>query len=198
MDDDRPIVSWLEELNPTRPEKSFLYIHLKSVHQSGLRLKKFQAQVPGIKGVEQTRESVYIQRYHDGILQADNSIRKIFTLLEKERIEKIIAEHKLNPHQRLVQNTLANEVTLMVHGKEDLENVKIASQVLFGQTTKDSLKNIDSETFIEIFESVPNASINIDSLEYWADTDIEVISSSKLNRGVPPLDLSMLLDRESA
>ncbi|MAV60134.1 MAG: hypothetical protein CND89_02075 [Marine Group II euryarchaeote MED-G38] len=40
--------------------------------------------------------------------------------------------------------------------------------------------------------------INIDSLEYWADTDIEVISSSKLNRGVPPLDLSMLLDRESA
>ena len=85
VDDDRPIVSWLEELNPTRPEKSFLYIHLKSVHQSGLRLKKFQAQVPGIKGVEQTRESVYIQRYHDGILQADNSIRKIFTLLEKKK-----------------------------------------------------------------------------------------------------------------
>ena len=85
VDDDRPVISWLEELNPTKPEKSFLYIHLKSVHQSGLRLKAFQAQVPGIKGVEQTRESVYIQRYHDGILQADNFIRKIFTLLEKKK-----------------------------------------------------------------------------------------------------------------
>jgi len=104
---------------------------------------------------------------------------KIFTLLEKERIEKIIAEHKLNPHQRLVQNTLANEVTLMVHGKEDLENVKIASQVLFGQTTKDSLKNIDSETFIEIFESVPNASINIDSLK--KGVDIVSLLSGKTN-----------------
>ena len=40
--------------------------------------------------------------------------------------------------------------------------------------------------------------INIDSLDNWTETDIEVISSSKLNRGVPPLDSSMLLDRELA
>ena len=104
---------------------------------------------------------------------------KIFTLLEKEKIEKIIYQHKLNPHQRLVQKTLANEVTLMVHGKNDLQNVKVASEVLFGQTTKDSLKNIDSETFLEIFESVPNASINIDSLK--KGLDIVSLLSEKTN-----------------
>jgi tyrosyl-tRNA synthetase len=94
---------------------------------------------------------------------------KIFTLLEKARIDKIIAEHKINPHQRLVQKTLADEVTLMVHGKEDLENVKVASQILFGQTTKESLSNIDSETFLEIFESVPHASFKIDFLNEGVD-----------------------------
>jgi len=94
---------------------------------------------------------------------------KIFTLLEKERIDKIIAEHKINPHQRLVQKTLADEVTLMVHGKEDLENVKAASQILFGQTTKDSLSNINSETFLEIFESVPHASFKIDFIKEGVD-----------------------------
>jgi glucan phosphoethanolaminetransferase (alkaline phosphatase superfamily) len=84
VDDDRPVEGWLAELNPTKPEKSFLFIHLKSVHQSGLRLEEFQAQVPSIIGAEQTRETLYIQRYHDGVLQADNSIRKIFSLLEKK------------------------------------------------------------------------------------------------------------------
>ena len=104
---------------------------------------------------------------------------KIFTLLKKERIEKLIEEHKLKPHQRIVQKTLANEVTFMVHGKDDLENVKVASEVFFGQTTKDSLKKIDSETFLEIFESVPNASINIDSLK--KGLDIVSLLSEKTN-----------------
>ena len=90
---------------------------------------------------------------------------KIFTLLEKEAILKITAEHKLNPHQRLLQKTLAEEVTLMVHGKDDVENAKVASQILFGQTDKDSLKKIDSQTFLEIFESVPHAGINLELLK---------------------------------
>ena len=90
---------------------------------------------------------------------------KIFTLLEKEAILKITAEHKLNPHQRLLQKTLAEEVTLMVHGIDDLENAKVASQILFGQTDKDSLKKIDSQTFLEIFESVPHAGINLELLK---------------------------------
>ena len=94
---------------------------------------------------------------------------KIFTLLEKEAIIKIIAEHKLNPHQRLLQKTLAEEVTLMVHGTDDFENAKVASQILFGQTDKDSLKKIDSQTFLEIFQSVPHAGINLELLKKGID-----------------------------
>ena len=104
---------------------------------------------------------------------------KIFTLLEKEIIKKIIAEHELNLHHRLLQKTLAKEVTLMVHGIQDFENAKFASQILFGQTDKDSLKKIDSQTFLEIFESVPHASINLEFLK----KGIEIISllSEKTN-----------------
>ena len=104
---------------------------------------------------------------------------KIFTLLEKEAIIKITAEHKLNPHQRLLQKTLAEEVTLMVHGKDDLENAKVASQILFGQTDKDSLKKIDSQTFLEIFESVPHAGINLELLN--KGIDIVSLLSEKTN-----------------
>ena len=104
---------------------------------------------------------------------------KIFTLLEKEIIKKIIAEHELNPHHRLLQKTLAKEVTLMVHGINDFENAKFASQILFGQTDKDSLKKIDSQTLLEIFESVPHTSINLELLK----KGIEIISllSEKTN-----------------
>ena len=104
---------------------------------------------------------------------------KIFTLLEKEAILKITEEHQLNPHQRLLQKTLAEEVTLMVHGKDDLENAKVASQILFGQTDKDSLKKIDSQTFLEIFESVPHAGINLELLN--KGIDIVSLLSEKTN-----------------
>ena len=104
---------------------------------------------------------------------------KIFTLLEKEAILKITAEHELNPHQRLLQKTLAEEVTLMVHGTDDLENAKVASQILFGQTDKDSLKKIDSQTFLEIFESVPHAGINLELLN--KGIDIVSLLSQKTN-----------------
>ena len=104
---------------------------------------------------------------------------KIFTLLEKEAILKITAEHEQNPHQRLLQKTLAEEVTLMVHGTDDLENAKVASQILFGQTDKDSLKKIDSQTFLEIFESVPHAGINLELLN--KGIDIVSLLSEKTN-----------------
>jgi len=67
----------------------------------------------------------------------------------------------------------------MVHGIQDFENAKFASQILFGQTDKDSLKKIDSQTLLEIFESVPHTSINLELLK----KGIEIISllSEKTN-----------------
>ncbi|MBO7125063.1 MAG: tyrosine--tRNA ligase [Bacteroidales bacterium] len=80
---------------------------------------------------------------------------KIFTMISKEEIESLIAEHEQAPHLRLLQKRLAQEVTTMVHSKEDYEAAVEASNILFGNATSDSLKKLDKETFLSVFEGVP-------------------------------------------
>ena len=89
---------------------------------------------------------------------AENYI-KIFTFLDKEAIEKLITEHKENPHLRLLQKTIGEEVTTMTHGKEAFENALKASNILFGKSTASDLKSLDEQTFLDVFEGVPQAEI---------------------------------------
>ncbi|SKB54544.1 tyrosyl-tRNA synthetase [Salegentibacter holothuriorum] len=84
---------------------------------------------------------------------------KIFTLLSKDEIEKIVEEHKAAPHLRVLQKTLAEEITVMVHSQEDYENAVKASEVLFGKSTADDLKSLNEATFLDVFEGVPQAEI---------------------------------------
>jgi tyrosyl-tRNA synthetase len=84
---------------------------------------------------------------------------KVFTLLGKEDIEKLVAEHKEAPHNRILQKKLAEELTTMVHSNEDFGKAVEASQILFGQGTASQLKNLDEKTFLEIFEGVPQFKI---------------------------------------
>ena len=90
---------------------------------------------------------------------------KIFTLLTQEEIVLLISKHKETPHLRLLQNKIAEEVTQMVHSKEDLEKAKQASQILFGRSTAEDLIQLDEDTFLEIFEGVPQAEISKSQLE---------------------------------
>tara|TARA_B100001989_G_C24534175_1_gene463395 strand:- start:1344 stop:2060 length:717 start_codon:yes stop_codon:yes gene_type:complete len=88
---------------------------------------------------------------------------KIFTLLDKVRISTLIEKHNLQPHERLLQKTLAKEVTQMVHSYEDLEKAQKASNILFGKSTAEDLKKLDEESFLEVFEGVPKTEIsNVD------------------------------------
>ena len=84
---------------------------------------------------------------------------KIFTLLNKNQILELIEKHKKNPHERILQNKIAEEVTLMVHSQKDLENAKIASKILFGKSTKKDLSSLDKSTFYEVFDGVPKVKI---------------------------------------
>src|SRR5690606_1404864 len=84
---------------------------------------------------------------------------KIFTFLTKEEIEAIIEEHKQAPHLRPLQKKLAEEITVMVHSREDFENAVKASNILFGNSSADDLKNLDEATFLDVFEGVPQAEI---------------------------------------
>ena len=80
---------------------------------------------------------------------------KIFTLLDRETVEKLIAEHDEAPHLRVLQKRLAEEVTTMIHSKEELEKAQAATNILFGNATSEALRNLDEETLLQVFEGVP-------------------------------------------
>lgn len=107
--------------------------------------------------------------------EAEEYIKK-FTFLDKETVFKLIAAHQEAPHQRLLQNTLADEVTIMVHSKEDLEMAKEASKILFGKATFEALNKFNATELSEIFEGVPSFEIakadienGLDIVEFLAD-----------------------------
>jgi len=89
---------------------------------------------------------------------AENYI-KIFTFLDKQTIETLIAEHKETPHLRILQKKIGEDVTIMTHGNEAYENAIKASSILFGNSTADDLKTLDEQTFLDVFEGVPQAEI---------------------------------------
>ena len=90
---------------------------------------------------------------------------KIFTLLDQNEILELIKKHFENPHERKLQKKIAEEATLMVHSKKDLDNAKTASKILFGKSTKKDLSSLDKETFYEIFDGVPKVKIKKSSLK---------------------------------
>ena len=94
---------------------------------------------------------------------------KIFTFLSEDEIRTLIEEHNQAPHLRVLQNRIANEVTLLVHTQEDLDNAQKASQILFGKSTSEDLKSLDGATFLDVFEGVPQAELTLDSLEEGVD-----------------------------
>ncbi len=85
---------------------------------------------------------------------------KIFTLLEEGEISKLIEEHNTAPHLRVLQKRLAEEITTMVHSKSDLENAIKASNILFGKSTSEDLKQLNEQTFLDVFDGVPQTEID--------------------------------------
>ncbi|GHT18210.1 tyrosine--tRNA ligase [Bacteroidia bacterium] len=90
---------------------------------------------------------------------------KIFTFLSKAEIEKLAEEQKTAPHLRPLQKRLAEEVTVMVHSRDDYETAVEASQILFGNATADTLKKLDEDTLLSVFEGVPQFKVSKNLLE---------------------------------
>ena len=80
---------------------------------------------------------------------------KIFTILDQHTIEDLVALHDKNPQERILQKRLAEEVTVMVHSKEEFDAAVEASQILFGKGTTESLMKMNENTFLSVFEGVP-------------------------------------------
>ncbi len=98
---------------------------------------------------------------------------KIFTALSVEEIKSLVEEQQKAPHLRPLQKRLAEEITVMVHSREDYEMAVSASEILFGKATSQVLRSIDETTFLQVFEGVPQFEI----------------SKQKLSAGVKAIDL---------
>ncbi|MFT5941850.1 MAG: tyrosyl-tRNA synthetase [Sediminicola sp.] len=94
---------------------------------------------------------------------------KIFTFLTKVEIEVLATEHKEAPHLRVLQKRLAEEITLMVHSQDDLDNAIKASEILFGKSTSADLKGLNEKTFLDVFEGVPQAEVALKDIEEGLD-----------------------------
>ena len=104
---------------------------------------------------------------------------KVFTFLSKDKVEDLIQEHNKDKARRILQNKIAEVVTIMVHGEQDLNNAIRASKVLFGKSSKEDLESLDENTFTEIFEGVPSSTISTSKLS--KGIEIENLLASDTN-----------------
>ncbi len=123
---------------------------------------KFGKSEGGNVWLDANRTSPY-QFYQYWLNSADEDAEKyikIFTLLDENTIDKLIAQHKEAPHMRILQKRLGEEITKMVHSEKDLEIALEASNILFGKATADSLKKLSENDFLSIFDGVPQGQLS--------------------------------------
>jgi tyrosyl-tRNA synthetase len=89
---------------------------------------------------------------------------RIYTFLDRQRIEALEAEQAEAPHLRILQKELAAEVTKLVHGAEELEAAIGAAAILFGNSDAAQLAGIHPDTLLAALEGVPAFDISKDRL----------------------------------
>lgn len=128
---------------------------------------KFGKTASGAVWLDENRTSPY-EFYQFWLNSSDTDAEnyiKIFTLLEKDTIDKIIEEHKAEPHSRKLQMALAEDITIRVHGQEKLATAIAASEILFGKSSADDLKKLSEKDFFAIFDGVPTAEVSRSDIE---------------------------------
>ena len=97
---------------------------------------------------------------------------RIFTLISKQEIEGIEIEQAAAPHTRALQKALAKDITIRVHGEVEYNNAVEASNILFGNSTAEAFAQLSEETFLDIFDGVPQFKV----------------SKAELEKGIFPID----------
>ena len=142
---------------------------------------KFGKSEGGNVWLDKNKTSVYkFYQYWLNISDEDAlSYIKVFTFLSESQVEELILEHNKDKTRRLLQNKIANTVTSMVHGQEDLKNAISASKVLFGKSSKQELESLDVNTFNEIFDGVPSNTLSKKKL--LQEIEIENLLATETN-----------------
>ena len=124
--------------------------------------KKFGKTEQGNVWLDRQRTSPY-QIYQFWLNVGDEEAEryiKIFTSLDHETIDALIAEHRADPGRRVLQKRLGEEVTTLVHGRADYETALEATNILFGKATKESLLKLDEQTLLDVFAGVPHFEVS--------------------------------------
>lgn len=77
---------------------------------------------------------------------------KIFTLLPKEEIDKLIEAHAPEPHLRVLQKALAEDITKRVHGEEGLEQALKTTELLFSKDLGEKLTTLSADVILDMVE----------------------------------------------
>lgn len=162
--------------------------------------KKFGKTESGNIWLDPTRTSPY-KFYQFWLNSSDEDAEKyvrIFTLLPPAEIDALIAEHREAPHLRKLQKTLAQEITCLIHGQEAYESALEASQILFGNATSETLRKIDEETFLSVFEGVPQFEVSradlqagIPMVEFLAEKTRIMASKGEARRALKANSISV-------
>ena len=123
---------------------------------------------------------------------------RIFTFFTKEEIENLEKEHDVAPNLRVLQKALAKDITIRVHGEEEYNKAVEASEILFGKGTTDTLKKLDSATFLSVFEGVPTFEVSkeeilqgINVLDLLAEKTQILASKGEVRRALKENSLSI-------
>lgn len=117
---------------------------------------KFGKTESGNVWLDRTKTSPY--KFYQFWLNASDEDAKtylrIFSLLSREEVEALEAEHEKAKHLRVLQKALAKEITVRVHSEADFNAAVEASEILFKGTVED-LAKLDESLFMDIFDGVP-------------------------------------------
>ena len=140
---------------------------------------KFGKTEDGNVWLDSTKTSPY-KFYQFWINTSDEDAKKfikIFSLKEKKEIESLIQQHEIEPHKRVLQNILADEITEIVHDKSSLDVAKSTSIILFGKSTKEDFDNLKEIEMESLSTAVPCVNIKRESLHF----DLKTVLSEKSN-----------------
>ena len=127
---------------------------------------------------EKTSPYAFYQFWLNASDQDAEKYIKILTLLTYNEINEFIHEHSKSPHMRTLQKKLAEELTVMVHSKEELNSAVEASHILFGKGTTESLRKLDEDTFLSLFEGVPHYEVNAEIFKNKIELPVLLVEKS--------------------
>ncbi|MBR1769372.1 MAG: tyrosine--tRNA ligase [Bacteroidales bacterium] len=123
---------------------------------------------------------------------------RIFTLKTQEEILELEKQHAEDPSQRILQKALAKDITVKVHSLEDYNAAVEASQILFGKGTTETLRKLDEQTFLSVFDGVPQFKVSkaevesgINIIDLLADKTKVLNSKGEVRRALKENSLSV-------